>query len=71
MSTFGDALKALKQVILLQDRVERIDQRMGRMADDIDGLAEVSHDLDKRLYALERIIDIGAQQARQKRIEEQ
>jgi hypothetical protein len=71
VSTFGDALKALKQVILLQDRVERIDQRMGRMADDIDGLAEVSHDLDKRLYALERIIDIGAQQARQKRIEEQ
>ena len=69
MSTLGDALKALKQVILLQDRVERIEDRMGRMADDIDGLADVAHDLDKRLYALERIIDIGAQQARQKRIE--
>jgi hypothetical protein len=26
-------------------------------------------DLDKRLYALERIIDIGARQSRQKRID--
>jgi archaellum component FlaC len=71
MSTVGDALKALKQVILLQDRVERIEERMGRMADDINGLADVSHDIDKRLYALERIIDLGAQHARQNRIEEQ
>jgi len=68
--TFSDALKALKQVVLLQDRVERMEKRLDTMNDDVDGLADMIHDLDKRLYGLERIIDIGAQQARQKRIEE-
>jgi hypothetical protein len=68
---FSDALKALKQVVLLQDRVERMEKRLDTMNDDVDGLADMIHDLDKRLYGLERIIDIGAQQARQKRIEEQ
>jgi hypothetical protein len=67
---FSDALKALKQVVLLQDRVERMEKRLDTMNDDVDGLADMIHDLDKRLYGLERIIDIGAQQARQKRIEE-
>ena len=69
MSIFTNALAALKQVVLLQDRVERMEKRMDSMAGDLDGLTDVAHDLDKRLYALERIIDIGAQQARQARIE--
>jgi chaperonin cofactor prefoldin len=69
MSTLSSALNALKQVVLLQDRVERLEKRLDTMNDDVDGLTDMSHDLDKRLYALERIIDIGAQQARQKRIE--
>lgn len=71
MSTIGNALNALKQVILLQDRIERMEGRMNNMVSDIDGLADVGHDLDKRLYALERIVDLGAQRARQNRIEEQ
>ena len=67
----SDALKGLKQVVLLQDRVERMEKRLDTMNDDVDGLADMMHDLDKRLYALERIIDLGAQQSRQKRIEDQ
>ena len=70
MNMLSNALTALKQVVLLQDRVERLEKRLDTMNDDIDGLTDMIHDLDKRLYALERIIDIGAQQARQKRIEE-
>lgn len=70
MSTLSNALAGLKQVILLQDRVERMEKRLDTMASDVDGLADMAHDLDKRLYALERIIDIGARQSRQKRIEE-
>ena len=71
MSMFSNALTALKQVVLLQDRVERMEKRLDTLNDDVDGLADMSHDLDKRLYALERIIDLGAQQSRQKRIDEQ
>lgn len=70
MSTLSNALAGLKQVILLQDRVERMEKRLDTMSDDIDGLADMTHDLDKRLYALERIVDLGARQARQPRIEE-
>ena len=70
MSTLSNALAGLKQVILLQDRVERMEKRLDTMSGDVDGLADMAHDLDKRLYALERIIDIGARQAQQKRIEE-
>ncbi len=71
MSVIGNALAALKRVVLLQDRVERMEAQISKMADDIDGLGELVHDLDKRLYALERIIDLGARSAGQKRIEEQ
>lgn len=70
MSVFSNALTALKQVILLQERVERMEKRLESMSDDVDGLGDMAHDLDKRLYALERIVDLGARQSRQKRIEE-
>lgn len=70
MSVFSNALSTLKQVLLLQDRVERMEKRLDTMSDDVDGLADMAHDLDKRLYALERIIDLGARQSQVKRIEE-
>lgn len=70
MSIFTNALTALKQVVLLQDRVERMEKWIDTVSGDVDGLADMAHDLDKRLYALERIIDLGARQAQQKRIEE-
>lgn len=69
MSTFGSVLSALRNVVLLQDRVARLETNLDRMADQMDGLREFSRDLDKRLYALERIIDLGSRQMQQKRIE--
>jgi hypothetical protein len=68
---FSNALTALKQVLLLQDRVERLEKRVDTIAGDVDGLGDMAHDLDKRLYALERIVDLGARQSRQPRIEGQ
>jgi hypothetical protein len=70
VSIFTNALTALKQVLLLQDRVERLEARVDTIAGDVDGLGDMSHDLDKRLYALERIVDLSARQARQPRIEQ-
>lgn len=65
MSTFANVLTALKQVILLQDRVERMEGRLDAMNDDIDGLAGMMRDLDKRLYAIERIMEFSARTSRQ------
>lgn len=69
MNTFGGVLSALKNVVLLQDRVARLETNLDRMADQMDGLREFSRDLDKRLYAVEKIMDLGIRKAQQKRIE--
>lgn len=65
MSTFANVFTALKQVILLQDRVERMEGRLDAMNDDIDGLAGMMRDLDKRLYDIERIMEFSARAPRQ------
>ena len=70
MSAFADAFTAMKNVILMQERLERMQMDVTGLADGLDGLQDFAHDLDKRLYALERIIDLGARQSQQKRIEE-
>ena len=70
MSAWGDALKALKSIVLMDERIDRLQDDVDSLGDDVRGLSAMAHDLDKRLYALERIIDIGARQAQQKRIEE-
>ena len=70
MSAFADAFTAMKNVILMQERLERMQMDVTGLADGLDGLQDFTHDLDKRLYALERIIDVGARQSKQKRIEE-
>lgn len=75
MSAFGDAFTAMKNVILMQERLERMQMDVTGLAEGLDGLQDFTHDLDKRLYALERIVDLGARQSQrsrpqQKRIEE-
>jgi len=70
VSVLGDALKSLKSVVLLDERINRLQGDVHTLGEDVRGLTRFVHDLDKRLYALERIIDLGAQQSRQKRIEE-
>jgi hypothetical protein len=41
MSAFGDAMTAIKEVVLLKSRVETLDQRIGSVSDDLDGLADM------------------------------
>ncbi len=69
MSSVGDALAALKSVVLMQERLERMQKDMDGIASGLSGLKDFTHDLDKRLYAVERVIDLGARQSKQKRIE--
>jgi len=71
MSALGDAFGALRNAVLMEDRLSRVETQLRQMAGDLTGLREFTHDLDKRLYALERIVDLGARQARRPRIEEQ
>ena len=69
MSAVGDALAALKSVVLMQDRLERMQRDLDGIATGLSGLKDFTHELDKRLYAVERVIEMGARQSSQKRIE--
>ena len=69
MSALSDALAALKNVVLLQERLENVRLDLSNTTGDLKTLAEKVVDVDKRLYAVERVMDLGARQSRQKRIE--
>ncbi len=70
MSAIGDALKALKSVMLMEERLSQTREDVARVSSDLLKLKNVVHDIDKRLFAVERLIDFGAQQSRHRRIEE-
>ena len=70
MSTVKDALVALKKVIMVQERLERMQQDINIMANDMSGMKDFSHQLDKRVVRIETMIEMsGMRGARQPRIE--
>ena len=70
MSMFGDAVGAIRQVILMQARIDMLDQRMSAMTSDIDGLTDALITVRDRVSRLEGVIEGAAMAARQRRIEE-
>lgn len=60
MSAFGDALKAVREVILLSARVESLDQRIDSVASDMDGLADMVASLRDRVARMEGFIEGAA-----------
>ena len=70
MSLFGDAVGAIKQVILMQSRIDQLDKRIGGMAADVDGLVDALSDLRDRVSRLEGVIEGAAMASRQRRIDE-
>lgn len=70
MSATGNALLALKNVVLMEERLSQNRDDVAGLSCDLVKLKGVVHDIDKRLYAVERLIDFGAQQSRQRRIED-
>lgn len=71
MSIFGDAVSAIRQVILMQTRVDQLDQRMASIASDIEGLADALADVRDRVSRLEGFLEgaAAAARAQQSRIE--
>lgn len=70
MSTFGNAVKGIRDILLLQRDVQDLERVVSGQRGEIDRLTDQVIDLDKRLYAVERIVEFGARQSQQKRIEE-
>ena len=70
MSLFGDAVSAIKQVSLMQSRIDQLDKRIDGMAADVDGLVLSLSDLRDRVSRLEGVIEGAAMASRQRRIDE-
>ena len=70
MSTFGNAVKGIREILLLQRDVQDLERVVSGQRGEIDRLTDRVIDLDKRLYAVERIMELGSRQSQQKRIEE-
>ena len=69
MSLLSDAYSALKNVVLMQERLDSVRIDLATTTGDLKALGEKVVDIDKRLYAIERMMELGVRQSRQKRIE--
>ena len=70
MSTIGDILKSVREVLLLQSQVGLLTKEVDEQNKEMRHMSDKIVDLDKRVYAIERIMELGARQQAQKRLEE-
>ena len=59
MSTLGDALKGLKQVLLLQEQVGHLERGAERQRDEIKALGRDLIGIDKRVVRIETMIEFA------------
>jgi predicted nuclease with TOPRIM domain len=66
----ANAFEALKNVMLMQERIEGMKREMSRSSDDLRTLTEKVFDLDKRVVRIETMIEMaGARGPQSPRIE--
>jgi len=70
MSTVSDALAALKNVVLMQERIQVLQREIERVAGDVSGLNDYCVALDKRVVRIETMIEMSARGTGRRRIEE-
>ena len=71
MSTLGDALKALKTVLLIEENVSRLQQDVASLTDEVRRIRDYAGEIDKRVVRIETMIEMSTRQPRQPRIEDQ
>jgi len=57
VSAFGDAFAALKNVILMQDKLERMQTQIDATASDLRGLKDYAVEIDKRVARIEGVME--------------
>lgn len=59
MSVVGDAFSAIKNVLLMQERIEGIRSDLKQTAADLKSLTEKVHELDRRVLWMEAIVQMA------------
>ena len=70
MSTISDTLKAIRAVLLLQDKVAQLTQTVESQGSRLNRLADAHADLRDRVSRLEGFLDGATAATRQRRIED-
>ena len=70
MSAIGDALAALKNVVLMQERLDVLRAEQVRLSEDVRGLNDYILSVDKRVVRIETMIEMSGRVGGQPRIEE-
>ena len=70
MSSIGDALKALRTVLMMQEDIRVMKEAAASQAERLSRLAEAHGELRDRVSRLEGVLEGAAMAARQRRIEE-
>jgi hypothetical protein len=66
VSAVGDALKALRDVVLMQERLDVMRSEQKRIAEDVSGLNAYVLAVDKRVVRIETMIEMTERQSTQK-----
>jgi len=69
MSTLSDALAALKNVVLMQERLDEMRKDLGDLSGKVDRLNDAVVDIDKRVVRIETMVEMSTRGRGQDRIE--
>jgi hypothetical protein len=69
MSSFGDALKGIKQILLLQEQVRRLEAVGEKQSAAVERLADDLIAVDKRVIRIEAMIEMSGRGGGSPRIE--
>lgn len=69
MSSLGDALAAIRNVMLMQERIDVMNRKIDRLADDVKGLNDYALAIDKRVVRIETMIELSGRGSDRPRIE--
>lgn len=70
MSALSDAFATLKNVMLMQERIDALRADVARTAGDLGSLTEKVFEIDKRVVRIETMIEMSTRDRAQPRIEE-
>ena len=69
MSSLADAIKAIRDVLLLQSQVARLEDLLDESNEELKRIARDVLEIDKRVVRIEAMIEFGSRQGGQMRIE--
>ena len=69
MSALGEAAAAIRNVVLMQERLDVISRKVDRLADDVRGLNDYASSIDKRVVRIETMVEMSTRGGDRPRIE--